>query len=45
MGSHTYNISPEIDIGELLVDVLDGRLHALVGEEGEALFRVCACLW
>lgn len=45
VGSHTYNVSPEVNIGELLIDVLDGRLHALIGEEGEPRFWVCAGLW
>lgn len=45
VGSNTYNVPPEINIGELLIDVLDGRLHALIGEEGEPLLWVCAGLW
>lgn len=44
-GFLTYNVTPEINVGEFLIDVLDGRLHALIGEEGEPLLWVCAGLW
>lgn len=37
--SHTYNVSSEVNAGEFLVDVLDGRLHALICQQGKA------CLW
>lgn len=44
VGFDTYDVPPKVNVGELLVDVLEGRLHAFVGEEGEPLLGVCAGL-
>lgn len=41
---YTYNVTPEINVGEFLIDVLDGGLHALIGEEGRPLLWVCTGL-
>lgn len=31
----TYNVPSEVNVGEFLVDVLDGRLHALFCQQGK----------
>lgn len=42
--SHTYNVSSEVNVGEFLVDVLDGRLHGFIRQVGWPRFRVCTDL-
>lgn len=37
---HTYIVSPKIYVWELLIDVLDGRFHGFVCEEGRAQLGV-----
>lgn len=43
--SHTYNVSSEVNAGEFLVDVLDGRLHALICQQGKACLWIGTGLW
>lgn len=40
----SYNVPSEVDVGEFLVDVLDGGLHAFICEDGRPLLRVCTGL-
>ena len=42
--SYTHNVSSEVNVGEFLVDVLDGGLHGFICQEGEPQLRVCTGL-
>lgn len=40
----TYNVSPEVNVGEFFVDVFDGGLHGFICQDRRPLLWVCTAL-